>query len=187
MSIIKFSMLFIITSLTISACEAENSPPKTKQVDKLDASSVASKATVTIIPTTISTIDDELQEVVLPEFLAGADLKAGKREFAKCRACHTLEQGQRNKMGPNLFGMFGNKAGFNEEFRYSKAMQDSDVIWDMQNLDQWLENPREFLSNTSMAFVGIRNEQKRRALMAYLYTKTNEADLENSDTEGAEQ
>ncbi|MBL1429911.1 cytochrome c family protein [Oceanicaulis sp. AH-315-P02] len=187
MSISKFFALLVITSLAISACGAENAAKETKQVDKLDTSSVPSKATVTNIPTTISTIDVELQEVVLPKFLVGADLKAGKREFAKCRACHTLEQGQRNKMGPNLFGMFGNKVGFNEEFRYSKAIQDSDLVWSMENLDHWLENPREFLSGTSMAFVGIRNEQKRRALMAYLYIKTNEVNLENADAEGAQQ
>ncbi|MCF6292768.1 MAG: c-type cytochrome [Robiginitomaculum sp.] len=180
MSIIKFSALLVITSLAISACGVENSPPKTKQVDKPTGTQTVTantnKANITA--------DDELQEVVLPKFLVGADLKVGKREFAKCRACHTLEPGQRNKMGPNLFGMFGNKVGFNGEFRYSKAMQDSDLVWSMENLDQWFENPREFLSGTSMAFVGIRDEQKRRALMAYLYTKTKRIELENADTKG---
>jgi len=183
MSILKFFALLVVTSLAISACGAENSTKKAKQLDK----PVVNQTITTNMNETNITGDDELQEVVLPDFLANADLKVGKREFAKCRACHTLEQGQRNKMGPNLFEMFGNKVGFNEEFRYSKAMQDSDLVWSMENLDHWLENPREFLSNTSMAFVGIRNQQKRRALMAYLYAKTNEVNLENTDTEGAQQ
>ncbi|MBL4617392.1 MAG: c-type cytochrome [Robiginitomaculum sp.] len=183
MSITKLPILFILIILTISACGSENSAEEAKQIDTPAVTPSPSKEPM--INTQSS--DDELQEIVLTGYLAGADLKVGKREFAKCRACHTVEQGQRNKMGPNLFGMFGNKVGFNTEFRYSKVLQDSDIVWDMQNLDRWLENPREFLPETSMAFVGIRNEEKRRALMAYLYTKTNEEKHENSDNDDDEE
>ena len=105
------------------------------------------------------------------------DIAAGQRLFNKCKACHTVEQGGRNRVGPNLWGFFGREAATAEGFtRYSKAMKESGIVWDDENLDAYLENPRKALKGTNMAFVGIRNAEQRAQLIAYLKKVTTAAE-----------
>jgi cytochrome c len=102
--------------------------------------------------------------------LAEGDPEAGKRAFAKCTACHTVEAGTHRPTGPSLAGVVGRAAGTAEGFRYSPAMQKSDVTWDDESLHSYLENPRGFIRGNRMAFPGIRNAQERADLIAYLKT-----------------
>jgi cytochrome c len=117
--------------------------------------------------------------LVLP--LAGAapafaaDAAAGQRVFNQCRACHTVEQGGRNGVGPNLHGMFGRAAGSIEGFRYSaalKARAEAGLVWTPETLAPYLRNPREAVPGGSMAFAGLRNEQQIADLIAYLQQAT---------------
>ncbi|PHR62518.1 MAG: cytochrome c family protein [Robiginitomaculum sp.] len=119
-----------------------------------------------------SEIAPAIATIELPASLAGADLAIGKRQFSKCRACHTIKQGQANRVGPNLYGIFGSTAAQNPKFRYSKALQGAEKTWDMETIDTWISNPRQAVPGTSMAFVGIKDDEKRKALLAYLYTET---------------
>ncbi len=97
-----------------------------------------------------------------------ADFDAGRRVFAQCRSCHTVNQGGGNRVGPNLYGVFGREIGTAEGFAYSQPVQDADFVWDGAHLDHWLENPRTFLPGNRMAFAGVRDETQRRDLIAYL-------------------
>ena len=99
-------------------------------------------------------------------------LKRGKRVFVLCRSCHTLEEGARHKVGPNLYGMFGSKAGLKEGFRYSDAVKNSDIVWNSENLTEWLVKPKDFLPGNRMAFAGVRKETDRKALIRYLEVNT---------------
>lgn len=123
------------------------------------------------------------QEIVTDEMLANADITKGKRTFLRCRACHTLAEGERDKVGPNLWGLFGNEAGFREEFNYSQALQDADFIWTPDKLSQWLAKPKDFLPNNKMAFVGLNREEDRINLIAYLMEETKAADDITSQTD----
>ena len=108
---------------------------------------------------------------------AAGDPVKGKRVFNRCRACHNLTATARTRIGPNLDNLFGRKSGAAEGFKYSKALQEADFDWTEEALDSWLSQPRKFLPGNKMAFAGLRKEQDRKDLMAYL----REATVESSD------
>ena len=104
---------------------------------------------------------------------AGGDAEAGRRVFNQCRACHTIDQGGRNGVGPNLFGIVGRRAGSIEGFRYSANMQElagTGHVWTLENLRAYAQNPKAVLPRGTMAFNGVRNETQLNDLMAYLQT-----------------
>ncbi len=103
-----------------------------------------------------------------------ASYEAGRRVFAQCRSCHTLDEGAGNRVGPNLHGVFGREVGTAEGFNYSPALQAEDFIWDADHLDHWLQNPQTFLPGNRMAFAGVHNDTQRRDLIAYLMVETAE-------------
>lgn len=100
---------------------------------------------------------------------ADGDAAKGEKLFSRCKACHTVEQGGPNKVGPNLWGFLGTAAGSRDiGFRYSKAMQESGVVWDEDSLSAYLENPRKLIPGTRMVFAGLRKEDDREDLIAWL-------------------
>lgn len=93
----------------------------------------------------------------------------GERLFRqRCATCHALDATQ-NRSGPHLDGIIGRRAGSVEKARYSRAMQDAQIIWDGQSLDDFLANPRQAIAGTSM-MVGVPNADQRKAIIAYLQT-----------------
>jgi cytochrome c len=104
--------------------------------------------------------------------LSEGNSKKGKSMFQlHCQACHTTGEGVSHKVGPNLFGVFGAKAGkrdYSYERHYSKVLKQSQIIWNEQNLHYFLENPKGFLPGTKMPFVGFRNKRDRNHIIAYL-------------------
>lgn len=103
--------------------------------------------------------------------VAAQDATAGGRVFNQCRACHTINEGGRNLVGPNLHGMIGRQAASIEGFRYSPAMREkgeAGLTWDEETLRNYLQNPRQVVPGTTMAYPGLRNEQQMNDLLAYL-------------------
>lgn len=99
------------------------------------------------------------------------DLAArGKLLFMRCAACHTVNAGGANKVGPNLSGVVGRKAGAAQGFKYSPAMSKAKVTWDETTLDKWLARPASVVPGTSMVFAGLAKPEDRKALIAYLKT-----------------
>lgn len=91
-----------------------------------------------------------------------------KAQFSACAVCHTVKEGDRAMVGPNLFGIVGRIAASNEDFAYSKAMRESGIVWNEENLDAFIANPQQFMRGNRMAFVGERNTEKRAAIIEYL-------------------
>ncbi|SFE47899.1 c-type cytochrome [Roseivivax sediminis] len=98
--------------------------------------------------------------------LANADAEAGERVFNKCRACHKLDGS--DGVGPHLNGVVGRDVGAAEGFNYSGALKEAADVWTPENLDAFLENPRGFASGTKMSFAGLRSEEERANVIAYL-------------------
>lgn len=99
---------------------------------------------------------------------AAAEAMAGKRVFLRCMACHTVQPGAPNKVGPNLSGVVGRKSAQVKGFRYSAAMSKANLTWNEATLDKWLTRSAGVVPGTSMAFAGLSKPEDRKAVIAYL-------------------
>ncbi len=102
---------------------------------------------------------------------ADGDAKRGETVFKKCRSCHKVGDGARNRVGPQLNLLFQRAAGSVEGFKYSASMLRAGadgLVWDHASLDTYLENPKSLISKTRMNFRGLKDEQDRADVMAYL-------------------
>lgn len=95
------------------------------------------------------------------------DPVAGEKSFAKCRACHSTAPGE-NKIGPTLYGVIGRLAGTVEGYNYSKPNKESGITWTEQEMFDYLENPKNKIPGTKMAFAGIKKPEERVDLIAWL-------------------
>ena len=100
--------------------------------------------------------------------LAAANLKRGQLLYMVCKACHDVEAGLPHKVGPNLHGMFGRKAGTAEGFRFTDALVKSGIVWTPETMDLWLKQPGALVPGNGMAFAGIANDADRASLVAWL-------------------
>lgn len=94
--------------------------------------------------------------------------EAGEDVFKKCRACHDVGPDAKNKVGPMLNGLIGRKSGTIEGFAYSDANKNSNVTWDEATFLKYIEDPRAFMPGNKMAFVGLKDEQDRKDVLAYI-------------------
>ncbi|MDP6673788.1 MAG: cytochrome c family protein [Gammaproteobacteria bacterium] len=115
---------------------------------------------------------DTAAPLAISDLLASADIKRGQTMFFQCRACHSLEEGGMNKVGPNLYGVFGRKAGLVPGFVFTDALKNTDVVWTVEAMDGWLARPSDFLPGNRMVFVGVKDARERANLIAYLQQET---------------
>lgn len=92
----------------------------------------------------------------------------GERVAAQCRSCHTFEPGAANGIGPNLADAFGRAVASHPGFAFSEAMEAHGGSWDFLALNDFLRAPATVVRGTKMAFAGLRNDQDRVAMIAYL-------------------
>jgi cytochrome c len=113
--------------------------------------------------------------LALPPLAARADdppdPQRGMRLWAKCRACHTIEPGGANKVGPNLAGLFGRPAAALADYDYSEAMRRSGIVWTEDTLDRFLAATQDYLPGTKM-YGGLSAAADRRDLIAWLKRST---------------
>lgn len=117
-------------------------------------------------------LEQETSNIERPTLEKGQANSLGKRMFLLCTACHSLKAGEASKVGPNLHGMFGKKAGFKEDFKYSEALLNSGIVWNDETMYKWIQNPTDYIPGTIMAFVGIEKEEQIKALIEYLKIET---------------
>ncbi|MEQ9560950.1 MAG: cytochrome c family protein [Woeseiaceae bacterium] len=122
-------------------------------------------------------------EYLATEPYSSANLKLGERVAMQCKACHSLHEGGANMVGPNLFGVFGRKSASNAAFQYSVALQNANIVWSPAALDAWLVSPAQFLPGNRMPFAGVRDEEERNSLIAYLLSETNGSSADESSAD----
>ena len=101
-------------------------------------------------------------------YLASADPRLGEGVFKKCAACHTVNQGGANGLGPNLWATMGKPLAHVPGFAYSDALKGKGGNWDWEPMNQWLKSPKAFAPGTKMTFAGLSKPEDRANLMAYL-------------------
>lgn len=99
-------------------------------------------------------------------------MERGAKLYKRCKACHTLEEGGKHKVGPNLWAIYGAKAGSKEGFNYSKVMAASDIVWDDATLDAYIQKPSDFMKGNRMSFVGLKKAEDREAVLLYMKAET---------------
>ena len=96
------------------------------------------------------------------------DAQKGKTVFNICLACHAIGPGAQNKIGPELNGLDGRRAGTVPNFEYSDANKDSGIVWNEGTFEEYINNPAAKVPGTKMIFPGIKNDQQAKDLWAYV-------------------
>ncbi len=96
------------------------------------------------------------------------DAAAGQASFAKCQACHAVGQGAKNKLGPELNGLAGRKAGAAAGYQYSPALKNAGFTWDQSSFAAFMQNPRTKVPGNKMVFAGMKDQAEIAGMWAYL-------------------
>ena len=113
---------------------------------------------------------EEEPEINAVDLIATSDPADGQSSFRACAACHSVDQGGENKVGPALWGVMGRAMAGVDGFGYSGALTEfgADKVWGYAEMDAWLANPKGYVPGTSMAYAGMRKPEDRAAMIAYL-------------------
>jgi cytochrome c len=123
------------------------------------------------------------EEYLATEPFAGAHRGRGEQQARICMACHSLDAGGPNMIGPALYGFFGTEVGSRSGFEYSAVMRDADFVWTPEALNAWLAQPGRFLPGNRMTFAGVLRQEDRNDLIAYLLEVTTAQEPEQQERE----
>ncbi len=117
---------------------------------------------------TNSKVEKVVEKIDISALLASGDISHGEKVFKKCAACHLINKGGKNKIGPALYGIIGRKVASKEDYKYSKAMASYDKNWTFEEMNGYLKKPQSYIKGTKMAFAGLRKEKDRASVLLYL-------------------
>ena len=107
-------------------------------------------------------------KVDISALMALGDITHGEKVFKKCSACHSIEAGGSNKIGPALYNVVGRKIAAVEDYKYSKALVEYNKNWSFEELNGFLIKPQKWIKGTKMAYAGLRKEKDRASVILYL-------------------
>ena len=107
-------------------------------------------------------------KVDISALMALGDIAHGEKVFKKCSACHSIEAGGGNKIGPALYNVVGRKIAALEDYKYSKALVEYQKNWSFEELNGFLIKPQKWIKGTKMAYAGLRKEKDRASVILYL-------------------
>ena len=139
------------------------------KVDKLDSSAykveVPDDSAKEIIEGNTEKADEKVD---ISALMALGDIAHGEKVFKKCSACHSIEAGGGNKIGPALYNVVGRKIAAVEDYKYSKALVEYKKNWSFEELNGFLIKPQKWIKGTKMAYAGLRKEKDRASVILYL-------------------
>ena len=107
-------------------------------------------------------------KVDISALMALGDIAHGEKVFKKCSACHSIEAGGGNKIGPALYNVVGRKIADVGDYKYSKALVEYKKNWSFEELNGFLIKPQKWIKGTKMAYAGLRKEKDRASVILYL-------------------
>ena len=108
------------------------------------------------------------EKIDISALMALADINHGEKVFKKCSACHSIQAGGGNNIGPALYNVVGRKIGAIEDYKYSKALMNYEKSWSFEELNGFLIKPQKWIKGTKMAYAGLRKEKDRASVILYL-------------------
>ncbi|MDP6474686.1 MAG: cytochrome c family protein [Alphaproteobacteria bacterium] len=143
-------------------------PVAEEEEEAIEAEDAAAEEAAEEAVAAVEAAEESVTETADDALLAGADAAKGKKTYKKCAACHTVDEGGKSKVGPNLWNIVGREIAAIEGFKYSDAMASKGGSWSLAALNQYLTNPKEDVPGTKMAFKGIKKDGDRANLLLYL-------------------
>jgi cytochrome c len=158
-AILGTCILLLVTSFTASAIFAPNKPAKPGFEIAVKETPAGGEKAAAAAPSE-----------PIEKLLQTASVQKGEQAAKKCGACHDFTKGGPNKVGPNLYGIVGDKKGEGRGFNFSSAMKGKGGTWTIDDLNQFIDNPKGFVPGTAMGFAGIQKDSERADVIAYLNT-----------------
>ena len=141
-------------------------------VEKPEKSAYQVESVTTVASTSSETGSGTESSQNIMALFASTSAADGAKVFKKCAACHSINQGGANKIGPALWGVLGRQVGSVAEYKYSKAMAAYEKNWSFEEMDGFLLKPKEWIKGTKMSFAGLKNDKERAAVILYLNENT---------------
>ena len=108
------------------------------------------------------------EKVDIATIMSLGDAESGEIIFKKCAACHSINKGGKNKIGPALYNVIGRTVGSVDDYKYSKTLASYGKDWTFEELNGYLQKPASYLKGTKMSFAGLRKEKDRASVIKYL-------------------
>ena len=108
------------------------------------------------------------EKIDIAALMALGEITLGEKIFKKCAACHSINKGGKNNIGPALYNVVGRKVGGVADYKYSKALATYDKEWTFEELNGFLLKPSKWIKGTKMAYAGLRKEKDRASVIKYL-------------------
>jgi len=156
-AILGTCLILLVTSFAASALFAPNKPEKPGFEIAVKEEAAGGEKAAAAAPSE-----------PIEKLLQTASVQKGEQAAKKCAACHDFTKGGPNKVGPNLFGIVGDKKGEGRGFNFSAAMKAKGGTWSIDDLSQFIDNPKGFVPGTAMGFAGIQKGSERADVIAYL-------------------
>ena len=113
-----------------------------------------------------------VEKIDIAAIMALGDVASGEKIFKKCAACHSINKGGKNKIGPALYNVVGRAVGGVNDYKYSKALASYGKEWTFEELNGFLQKPASYLKGTKMSYAGLRKEKDRASVIKYLNQKS---------------
>ena len=109
-----------------------------------------------------------VEKIDITAVMALGDVASGEKIFKKCAACHSINSGGKNKIGPALYNVVGRAVGGVSDYKYSKTLASYGKVWTFEELNGFLTKPSSYLKGTKMSYAGLRKEKDRASVIKYL-------------------
>jgi len=120
------------------------------------------------VTSSVSQVSEIVEKIDIAAVMAQGDIVSGEKIFKKCAACHSINKGGANKIGPALYNVVGRKVGSVSDYKYSKTLASYEKEWTFEELNGFLQKPSSYLKGTKMSYAGLRKEKDRASIIKYM-------------------